>query len=232
MEKNNVSNKILEKEEERLKKWIPKVIEDFRKKGIKNIVALDKSGRPIGLLVWKTWKKMYPNEKPELFFMDPHNLKIYSKFGDKKTAETESYLRVHSKILKEEHPKLFKKLQKKEKIGVVDETVFRGITKESVTQFFQRLLGKDNFAFFSFSESVFNAPTWYGKFDLLGVEGTDAFFSKKKFVSQRSNLDKVERQNFIKFRKEIENLARKIAAEKKQHELKRKASKNLIQRKR
>ncbi len=226
---------ILKEEKELLKKRIPQIVEDFRKKGIKNIVALDRSGRPIGLLVYKAWKKMYPDENPKLFFISPRNILGYSKEEEVPKEIIKEAVDLHLRILKEENPQLYKKIKNKEKLGIVDEVEYSGITKKASLNFFKRLVGKENVVFRSYenrrSKDYDGIPYWYGREDLIGVKkvkpltDNNLFENKPAFVSEKRKTEgeegKKERQRLIKFRKGLNRLSEEIASQRiKQNKLK------------
>ena len=114
---------ISDDELEELKKWVPNVIEEFRRKGVTTIVGIDKSGRPPALLVWKTWKKLYPREDPKLFFINPSILEMYPVS-----------LLVKQNILQKEQPHLYKIIKDEPShIGIIDEYKATGRTLRRIS---------------------------------------------------------------------------------------------------
>ncbi len=57
-----------------LKSSIRKVVDFARKKNVSAVVAMEKKGRPAGLLFLEAWKALYPDLKPpRLFFLQREN---------------------------------------------------------------------------------------------------------------------------------------------------------------
>jgi hypothetical protein len=98
---------------------------------VKTIVALDRKGRPGGLLVRQLYNKLYPNEKPlNTFFLNPDeiNMDYY-------------YLKEHTPPdLKDKNKLLYRHLLKNpdEPIAIIDEYINSGKTMAYLKEYLEK----------------------------------------------------------------------------------------------
>ena len=196
-----------EEEIEDLKKWVPQVIEDYRKKGITTIVGLDKSGRPIAKLVWQAWRRMYPDEKPKLFFINPGEMR-----GD---LEREGELSIRLledtvNVLRKKSPQLYKRIEDNpSKIGIVDEYSGMGRAERVIKQLFSEIK-EGNPVFSAFRKGGMNV-SWYDKPHLKGVQ--KKVLGRKILSELYRPYSEKRREEMVRFRKRFSNLANDIARE-------------------
>lgn len=166
-----------------LKSSIRKVVDFARKKNVSAVVAVERKGRPVGLLFAEAWKALYPEVKPpKLFFLSRENPLIAKHALENPDA-----------------PML-----------VLDNSVSTGITTASARGSLQNMGAKKIFAATLTSrygktkgvdliaEGLFRVP-WAEKPDVLGV-----------YENEYRRLKSDSNPNSAKLRKELAQLASEL----------------------
>lgn len=197
-EKFEISNRYDNGEEmKRVALEITKFIED---KKVKTIIALERSGRPAGLLVLSVYKKIYPNEKvPDVFFLNPNNLDDLN-------------------ILERRNSLLYKHLikDKEEPVMVLDEYCSSGDTIKMMKSFLIDFgINKVYCASLGHGEED---PGKRHKYDFLDIKGgkyySGWYFNKNSIgVGENGERNDASREDVVQLRKEINELSEEIKEE-------------------
>jgi hypothetical protein len=152
---------------------IPSMVSYCKKKGLNNIVGLDRSGRPVALLMRQVWEKLY-GERPSTYFLEPHSL---NKDDKDRLAR-----------LKEQSPHLYRGLEENpEKFVFVDDQIWLGGGKSDLEKLSKDIGGKE--AEYICMSSVFEhrTPSWHSQREYIGVSppGNLGLVSAKEKGSQK-----------------------------------------------
>jgi hypoxanthine phosphoribosyltransferase len=191
---------LYQEEREELKGVARDICESIKKNNIPTIVALDKLGRPAGLLISHTYKQLYPHEKqPKVFFLNPG----YS--GARKIEEDS--IPIEEGVVRR-NPSLQKYIKKTpdQPIMIVDEYSHSGRTIERVKRMLE-YSGAKNIHSATLSDNknanqrlpgLFINHPWSGRSGVREIEG-------RTFTDYSS-----DRKEALKLRQELKDIAKEI----------------------
>lgn len=188
--------KILNNKGERkfLKEAAYKITNFIKDKQIPTIIAIDKSGRPAGLLISYAYKHLYPNEKqPKISFLNPDNLEDGMTIKEKNDS-LDNYISKNS-----EKPILI--LDEYLTSGNTIKKTKEALIKNGAKKVYTSVLGGDARKRIVDISGMSNLPRWYGFPKTSGV--------KEEKGKSYPNPTK----EALELRKELKQLANEIKEE-------------------
>ena len=181
-----------------------RMVEHFKEKGTKAIIALDRSGRPYGLLMRWAWAEMYPDESvPDLYFLNSKAVREAEHLGP-------SHWSMVAAQVKEKHPYLYGHIKEHpHKILVLDDQVWQGHTFKAMEKLVAEIGGKKPMMATWSSFWQQRPPSWWYNKGVIGVRPEHDQLISEAFTIGKAVHGKEIRQ----FREDLRGLAHESAQE-------------------
>lgn len=194
-----------------IKGFLLNALEAMKEKSISAIVGIDRSGRPLAVMLVQLLKELEYSPLPLLCFLDPHQLRKRVSWS---SIEKPEIPKEYNLALEQELPSLFGLIQKGKHVLVVDDQVYSYMNTIRVVEELFRQVRKDLQVFFLFVSHFngMNGLTWWKNKSLLRV-GSNEEIEAFTLQSVPRELSQEEVKRIATFEAKLHDLVIEVARE-------------------